>query len=59
MLTINPHNMNEQSREIVNIGYTRHRTKTNKAKNTTQQTSKMSNRRKLDITIDIAIYIKF
>jgi hypothetical protein len=51
--------MNEQSREIVNIGYTRHRTKTNKAKNTTQQTSKMSNRRKLDITIDIAIYIKF
>jgi hypothetical protein len=59
MLTIKPHNMNEQSRETVNIGYTRHRTKTNKAKNTTQQTSKMSNRRKLDITINIAIYIKF
>ena len=56
MLTIKPHNMNEQSRETVDIGYTEHRTKTNKAKHTTRKTS---NRRKLDITIDIAIYIKF
>ena len=34
---------NGQSRETGNIGYTRHRTKTNKTKNTTQKTRKMSN----------------
>jgi hypothetical protein len=37
---------NRQSRETGNIGYTRHRTKTNKNEkqhNTTQKTKKMSN----------------
>jgi hypothetical protein len=34
---------NGQSRETGNIGYTRHMTKTNKKKNTTQKTKKMSN----------------
>jgi len=34
---------NEQSRKIGNIGYTRHRTNTNKIKNTTQKTKMMSN----------------
>ena len=34
---------NEQSREADNIGYTRHKTKTNKTKNTTQKPKKMSN----------------
>ena len=34
---------NGQSRETENIGCTRYRTKTNKAKNTTQKTKKMSN----------------
>jgi hypothetical protein len=33
----------KQSRDTGNIGYTRHRTKTNKTKNTTQKTKKMSN----------------
>ena len=33
---------NEQSREADNIGYTRHKTKTNKTKNTTKKTKKMS-----------------
>jgi hypothetical protein len=32
-----------QSRETGNIGYTRHRTKTNKTKNITQKTKKMNN----------------
>ena len=32
-----------QSRDTGNIGYTRHRTKTNKANNTTQETKKMRN----------------
>jgi len=31
---------NGQSRDTGNIGYTRHRTKTNKTKNTTQKTKK-------------------
>ena len=34
---------NGQSRETSNIAYTRHRTKTNKAKTTTQKTKKISN----------------
>jgi hypothetical protein len=34
---------NGQSRDPSNIGYTRHRTKTNKAKNTAQTTKMMSN----------------
>ena len=34
---------NGQSRETGNIGYTRHRSKSNKTKNTTQKTKKMSN----------------
>ena len=34
---------NGQSRETGNIGYTRHRTKTNKTKNTTQKIKKMNN----------------
>jgi len=34
---------NEQYRETGVIGYTRHRTKTNKTKHTTQKTKKMSN----------------
>jgi hypothetical protein len=34
---------NGQSRDTDNIGYTRHRTKTNKTKSTTQKTKKMSN----------------
>ena len=34
---------NGQSRDTDNIGYTRQRTKTNKAKSTTQRTKKMSN----------------
>ena len=34
---------NGQSKNTGNIGYTRHRTKTNKAKYTTQKTTKMRN----------------
>ena len=34
---------NGQSRDTGNTGYTRHRTKTNKTKNITQKTKKMSN----------------
>jgi hypothetical protein len=34
---------NGKSRDTDNIGYTRHRTKTNKTKSTTQKTKKMSN----------------
>ena len=34
---------NGQSRDTGNIGYTTHRMKTNKAKNTTQKTKNMSN----------------
>ena len=34
---------NGQSRDTGNIRYTRHRTKTNKTKNTTQKTKNMSN----------------
>jgi len=34
---------NGQARETGNIWYTRHRTKTNKTKNTTQKTKAMSN----------------
>jgi hypothetical protein len=34
---------NGQSRETGNIGYTRHRTNTNKTKNITQKIKKMSN----------------
>jgi len=44
--TLEEHRMvikNGQSRDPSNIGYTRHRTKTNKAKNTTQTTKMMSN----------------
>ena len=50
MLLIKSHNKNEQSMEIVTIGYNRHRTKTNKAKNTTHNTKKMNNSKMLDIT---------
>jgi hypothetical protein len=39
----------EQSRETSKIKYTRHRTKTNKGKNTTQKTKKMNNSKMLDI----------
>ena len=35
---------NGQSREIGNIGYTRHTTKTNQTKNTTQKTEMLSNK---------------
>ena len=35
--------MNGQSRETDNIGYTRHKAKTNETKNPTQKTKKMSN----------------
>ena len=38
---------NEQSRDTGNIGYTRHRTKTNKHKKTTPKTEKMSNPTKI------------
>jgi hypothetical protein len=34
---------NRQSTDTGNIGYTRHSSKTNKAKNTTQKTKKMNN----------------
>jgi hypothetical protein len=34
---------NGQSRQTGNIGYTRHKKKTNKTKNTTQKTRKLSN----------------
>jgi hypothetical protein len=34
---------NRKSRETGHIGYTRHRTKTNKTKNTTQKTKMISN----------------
>jgi hypothetical protein len=34
---------NAKSRDTGNIGYTRHRTKTNKADNTTQEIKKMRN----------------
>ena len=34
---------NGQSRETGNIGYTRHRKRTNKTQNTTQKIKKMSN----------------
>ena len=40
-----------QSRDTSNIRHTRHRTKTNKAKNTAQKATKMSNSKMLDIII--------
>jgi hypothetical protein len=43
LVTLGTQDKNGQSRNTRNIGYTRHGTKTNKHKNTTQKTKKMSN----------------